>query len=334
MSESTADESMRHETPVVPADALPVPAGPATVPHGARPSQEPNRLVLRTLFRFRYMVLFLIVMTGIVVGILRFRNNPVPPQFLAMIAVPWLLISTGFLFYQTVLPRVTFDREAGLLLLGWRGLRGKRPLSSVIGVQVMQTQKQFGLPEHNIAPVTMNQLNLILDDPAERRLNVSTCDPHTARTNARLVADFLGVPLLDSTGAAAAAAGATNDVLSLDRLSTIALPVVIEPKPDLLLIRSRRLATLLRSPGLGMGGLTILFVMFAVQGVVPWYLVAIVAASWIFTFVAGLGNLARGPLRPRTGVAEAGQSGVPTAGVGEGRGNGCWTAVPVEPFVR
>ena len=53
MSESFADAPLgrgrhidlgRHD---VPADDLPVPAGPATVPMGARPSLGPNRLVLR-----------------------------------------------------------------------------------------------------------------------------------------------------------------------------------------------------------------------------------------------------------------------------------------------
>ena len=44
----------------------------------------------------------------------------------------------------------------------------------------------------------MYQMNLILDDPAERRLNVLTTTLETARSNARLVADFLGVPVLDN----------------------------------------------------------------------------------------------------------------------------------------
>ena len=132
------------------------------------------------------------------------RGRPVHLTALAVALIPAALfpaLMAWFWFRQSILPRVTFDREAGLMRMGWKGLRGRRPLSSIIGVQVMQTRKQFGGPELNIPAVTMYQLNLILDNPAERRLNVMTCDPITARAKARLVADFLGVPVLDSAGA-------------------------------------------------------------------------------------------------------------------------------------
>ena len=60
------------------------------------------------------------------------------PVVLAFILVPTTLLGTlvwaWIWFRQIILPRVTFDQEAGLLTLGWKGLRGRRPLSSVIGV--------------------------------------------------------------------------------------------------------------------------------------------------------------------------------------------------------
>jgi hypothetical protein len=165
---------------------------------------------------------------------------------LAIGLVPAALVLVAT-FRQMVLPRVTFDRGMGLLTLGWRGLRGQRPLASVIGVQIMQTRKRFGGPELDGAAVTMYQLNLILDDPAERRLNVMTSNPLTARANARAVAEFLGVPVLDSAdppadAAAASAPGATP--LPLQTQWAVPSPVVIEPDPDILLIRPRRLVFL------------------------------------------------------------------------------------------
>jgi len=170
---------------------------------------------------------------------------------------------------RVILPRVTFDREAGLLTLGWGGLRGRRPLSSVIGVQVMQTQKRFGSPELNLPAVTMYQLNLILDDPAERRLNVTTGDQRTAQTNARLIADFLDVPILDSTGtiASVAEAGAVEPTPMPPGFSTIPSPVVTEPGPDILLIRPRRLALLLGFNWIWLACMALPLIGLAAQGV-------------------------------------------------------------------
>ncbi len=116
-------------------------------------------------------------------------------------------------------------------------------------------------------------MNLILDDSAERRLNVMTGG--LASRTAQKVADFLGVPVLWPAAMAAAieawaaarkaettampkqakpaatvwrsfAALATvwRSFAALARLSPIPSPVVIEPRPDLLVIRPRLLAQL------------------------------------------------------------------------------------------
>src|SRR5262249_62416197 len=124
-------------------------------------------------------------------------------------------------------------------------------LPAVLGLQVMQTRNQFGSPEPTTPALTMYQLTLIPDTPAERRLNVMTCDVRTARLNARLVADFLGVPVLDTAGTPADPAPAG----SLPAVNwVIPSPVVTEPGPDVLLIRPRRLACLRGGPGLGIVG--------------------------------------------------------------------------------
>jgi len=296
MNESSADEPSRHERHSdlagrdVPAEDSPVPAGPATLPHGARPWHEPDRLVLRPYVSFGCALLFMIVATGLAVAwIFLVAERPVVPLVLACVLVPWFLICAWFLYRQTILPRLTFDREAGLLMLGWKGLRGRRPLSSVIGVQVMQTRKQFGGPELNIPALNMYQLNLILDDPAERRLNVLTCDPLTARAKARLIADFLGVPVLDRGGPppAATAPGAAEPMTADPTLAEPALvpsPVVTEPAPDVLLIRPRLLPTLSELRGMGLMGVVVLLALAAQHGLADWYwyIVAVVAAALCF----------------------------------------------------
>jgi hypothetical protein len=307
MSESSANEPQgygRHDPAgrAVPADDSPVPAGPATVALGARPWQGPDRLVLR--FPVGCSAIPLLIIPGLIAAsVLRLDRlfwggwgggwGPVHPMAYGVVLVPVALMA-WFWCRQTLLPRITFDQEAGLLTLGWRGLRGRRPLSSIIGVQVMQTRKRFGGPELNITAVTMYQLNLILDDPGERRLNVMTCDPLTARSNARRIADFLGVPVLDNTGtpAGAAGAGAAEPMpIPLD-ISTIPSPVVTELGPDVLLIRPRRLAFLLGVRWAGLMWLGVLVCLLANQ-VSSGYIVAAVGASLFFSLLGLLPTLGR-----------------------------------------
>jgi hypothetical protein len=275
----------------VPADDSPVPAGPATISIGARPFREPGRLVLLPFWSFRRSLILLIIVTGLgVVWALLIGDALAQPLVLAIVLVPWTLIWAWVLYSHHILPRVTFDQEAGLLILGWKGIRGRRPLSSVIGVQVMETRKQFGGPEANIPALTLYQLNLILDDPAERRLNVTTCDPLTARSNARQIADFLDVPVLDSAGSPTAAAD--NAEVTAIACFMIPSPVVIEKGPDVLLIRSHRLAFLMGGQWRALVSIAVLLGVVTVQGPVPsWGIIAIAVAFGSFLFMAVLANL-------------------------------------------
>jgi hypothetical protein len=300
MSESSADEPVAKGKQIdpgghpVPADDSPVPAGPATV-SWARPWQEPNRLVLRAPHGCAAVPLLLGGGGAFLVALSvfwPFRPGWGPADTIA-IAFAFLVpaaLAGWFWFRQVVLPRVTFDREAQLLIMGWRGRRGRRPLSSIIGVQVMETRKHFGGPELNIPALTMYQVNLILDDPAERRLNVLTVDPWTARSNAKLVADFLGVPVLDSAGDAAAAAATANaaDPMAMPPEHwAIPSPVVVkEAGPDVLLIRPRRLAFLLGPGPKSLMTIPVLLGVLLSQGGADGFVIAIVVASACFVLFA------------------------------------------------
>jgi hypothetical protein len=246
MSEPSADEPFEYQSPTdsaghdVPAEDSPVPAGPATLPMFVQPWQEANVLVLRSSFGAVWPVVtgfFLFSAVSMLVAV--FMLDWIGQATIALVVAVSALGLAWYWYRHILLPRVTFDKEAGQLILGWRGRRGRRPLSSVIGVQVIQTRTHFGSTDHNIPAVTELQLNLILDDPAERRLNVLTSSDFFVRPLARTVADFLGVPVLDSAGAAGAA-----DMPMPIELATIPSPVVTQPGPDVLLIRPRRLALL------------------------------------------------------------------------------------------
>src|SRR5262249_45024631 len=103
----------------------------------------------------------------------------------------------------------------------------------------------------------------------------------TARLNARLVADFLGVPVLDTAGTPADPAPAG----SLPAVNwVIPSPVVTEPGPDVLLIRPRRLAFLGGGPGLGIVGCLIVLAML-IGGMAGWVMVAFVGALLCFHFL-------------------------------------------------
>jgi hypothetical protein len=204
-------------------------------------------------------------------------GGPAQLASLTALLIPVALFA-WFWYRKVLLPRVTFDKEAGELALGWRGKRGRRRLSSVLGVQVMQTRKQFSGSEHNIPAMTLYQVNLILDDPAERRLNVMTSDPLSARAAARAVADFLGVPVLDSAAKQAGAGEAAAPVPAPHALWAVPSPVVTEPAPDVLLIRPRRLAFLTSVRWTGMVVVPGLMIAMAFMGgVADWTLAALAA---------------------------------------------------------
>jgi hypothetical protein len=283
------NESSAHELHV-PADDLPVPAGPATVPHDARPRQGPGRLVLCHPFLIPISAAFV---TGGMTGILAMHF------FVGVGPVAWLFIGLFMivtawngLYRPYLLPRITFDRESGLLKLGWLGLRGRRPLSSVIGIQVMPTRSQLDIPENNATAQETYQLNLILDDSAERRLNVMTCSsPFPARSNARLIADLLGVPIHDcaDTPKWAAVAAAIKDLEARAaepnpiHFIPAESPVVTEHGSDVLIIRKSRL-TYLIPPGFGgrwLAGMGLLWVasIILLFSQMDWFLAAIMGIA-------------------------------------------------------
>jgi hypothetical protein len=284
MSEPFANAPSDFNRPIdpggaVPADDSPVPAGPATLPMGSRAYPGPHRLVLRAASWVSVFpaALAATVVVVVVLALERPLRGGGPAQLAGLTAVlaPVALIA-WFWYRKVLLPRVTFDREAGELVLGWRGRRGRRPLSSVLGVQVMKTQKRFGGPEQSIPAMTMYQVNLILDDPAERRVNLMTCDPLTARSTTRVVADFLGVPVLDSAAKERGAEGAAAPVTTPHTLWVVPAPVVTEPEPDVLLIRPRRLAFLTSGRWMGMFVVPGLMIVLAFMGgVADWTLAAL-----------------------------------------------------------
>jgi hypothetical protein len=229
----------------VPAESSPVPAGPASLPWAVvvtRPT--PDRLVLRPPRWAFTAVLVPFLFVGAMGRLDRLLWGDWRQVEPAWIGTAVLLVLGGLVFnyLQVILPRVTFDREAGQLLLGLHGRRGRRDLSSVIGVQVLQTRKRFGDPNFDIPAFTVYQMNLILDNPAEPRLQVTNGDLKSARDRARAVADFLGVPVLDSTAPAGAASAASVDPSPMPpALTAIPRPVLTRPAPDVLLIRAGRL---------------------------------------------------------------------------------------------
>ncbi|HVS39639.1 MAG TPA: hypothetical protein VMS17_29045 [Gemmataceae bacterium] len=246
MSEPPTDEPLGYDGRDVPADDSPVPAGPATVPGRPRLLQRPDHLILRMALGGPMLAVLimaavcaLVVVAGAVICFVAALRGDFA---LVLVCLPTLVLPGVICWFwgrTILLPRVRFDKAMQTLTLGWWGLRGRRPLASVLGVQVMQTRKHFN-PQFGVHFLTLYQMNLILDDPAERRLNVLTCDAETARSMARTVADFLGVPVLDSAPKPAAAAEAPAEKpAKAARVSAIFFPVVVEPSPDLLVLRTR-----------------------------------------------------------------------------------------------
>ncbi len=125
----------------VPVDDSPLPVGPATVSTVAMLWRGPDRLVLRVPFWF--MILPVLPLAALFAS--WFLSDAMPFDA-TTVAVVLLTFGPGMAGYGWIcyryflLPRVTFDKQAGLLTLGWRGRRGRRPLSSIIGVQVMITR--------------------------------------------------------------------------------------------------------------------------------------------------------------------------------------------------
>ena len=174
----------------------------------------------------------------------------------------------------------------------------------------MQTRKKFGAAEHDIPAVTMYQMNLILDDPAEQRLNVLTTTLQTARSNARIAADFLDVPVLDTVVARLQRAGvrpcgrggrrAASAAASMpaDWAWLIVSPTAAEAGPDVLIIRPHRLAFLYGVQGKVLASLattTLLVVTVVVETVPAWFAVTFAACVvvYLLMLLKAMGRQAR-----------------------------------------
>ena len=98
-----------------------------------------------------------------------------------------------------LLYRDHFDRRAGLLTLGWFGLKGSYPLAKVRAVQLIPgglVDKTAGLRRGGERVVY--QMNLVTADDYQERLHLTDdSDLQWTRQAGRQIADFLGVPLID-----------------------------------------------------------------------------------------------------------------------------------------
>lgn len=94
-------------------------------------------------------------------------------------------------------PRYRFDASNRLLTIRhvWRTRR--RTLTNILAVQVIDTWVERKGRHSDAFKVPSYQLNLILDDPGEPRLFVAhNEDKKDMVIKAKILADFLGVPLL------------------------------------------------------------------------------------------------------------------------------------------
>ena len=110
----------------------------------------------------------------------------------ALIVLVW---AVPFSFGGVVLlgRRFRFDHPTSELTIRhfWRTRR--RPLTDIVAVQVING----GVFSSSAVRVISYQLNLVLDDPSEPRLFVAyNCDQADMGTKAKLLADFLRVPLM------------------------------------------------------------------------------------------------------------------------------------------
>jgi hypothetical protein len=103
-----------------------------------------------------------------------------------------------------VLPRrYRFDLETELMTVrSWR-LLSRRPLVEILAVQMIDGGWHRSTSSHGVKTAFRTyQLNLVLDDPNQPRLNLSNySDQDSTSEAARLLAEFLGVPFLEQVSA-------------------------------------------------------------------------------------------------------------------------------------
>ncbi len=94
--------------------------------------------------------------------------------------------------------RDRFDRRTGLLTLGWAGFKGKHPLEKVLAVQLSPGGLVDKSPMANWGGEHVYQLNLVMADAHQDRLNLTDdTDLQWTRQAGQQLADFLGVTLID-----------------------------------------------------------------------------------------------------------------------------------------
>ena len=141
----------------------------------------------------------------VLVGLLGLVGQLMAPEVGGFVAAGLLLLWGGVLGLMGVWlfgPRYRFDSSDGWLTVRhfWRTRR--RPLAQIVAVQMIDAG-WFGStdsgPDSTAVKFRSHQLNLVLDDPDEPRMFVAYNHDFTDMARkAKLLADFLGVPLLAS----------------------------------------------------------------------------------------------------------------------------------------
>jgi hypothetical protein len=160
-----------------------------------------NHLVVRVVA----WVLCILGWPPLLLGLLGLIGSLMKPEAAEFVGAGLLLLCGGpFVLMGVWLlgPRYRFDASDGWLTARhfWRARR--RPLASIVAVQMVDAGwlgTKFNEGQGGDSPVKFlsYQLNLILDDPNEPRVFVTyNSDSTDMARKAKILADFLGVPLL------------------------------------------------------------------------------------------------------------------------------------------
>jgi hypothetical protein len=148
----------------------------------------------------------LLGLVGLVNQLVKLAQNRVETGDLVTLAL--VLVWGGlFSFFGLKLlgPRYRFDSSTGELTTWYLGRSSRRSLAEVVAVQVIRTWIKAQNTDSSEGGFVSYQLNLVLDDPGEQRLFIAyNPDLEDMETKAKLLAEFLNVPLLTAVQAAAA----------------------------------------------------------------------------------------------------------------------------------
>ncbi len=187
--------SMRGRDRVV--ERTPLPGVAASFRTRALVERRPGCLVLRAAMGARlFDGLFVVGGLGIaVVGLVGLFSEG-PARWENWIALPFgAVFAAPGIYCFGQLGRWEFDRDAGVFTLRrWRTTK-ERPLTDILAVQLLDGGDHTGGDGPGFRTW---QVNLIVDDEAEPRCNLSNDgNLEAARRHAAGLAEFLGVPLLD-----------------------------------------------------------------------------------------------------------------------------------------